>query len=145
MLATRVQMPESSPLGPAFRGSTILTGFGQPGDRAQVNMEYPPSAYSKQSQYPVHPVAMDCLLHLTGYSIAQMQMNALDDINCVPTVLRGSLSPPGASRLPSRAWFSQKPISRTRAQVWHRQSLPTSWSLRPGGPNPGDANQAYSI
>lgn len=36
---------------------------------------------------------MDCLLQLTGYSIAQMQINALDDINCVPVGIEGIVIP----------------------------------------------------
>nr|P0CU84.1 RecName: Full=Highly reducing polyketide synthase apmlA; Short=HRPKS apmlA; AltName: Full=Phaeospelide A biosynthesis cluster protein apmlA [Arthrinium phaeospermum]BBJ21455.1 highly reducing polyketide synthase [Arthrinium phaeospermum] len=80
--------------GPAFQRIEYFDWiWGSPETRAQVTTEYPVSAYSKQSEYPVHPVAMDCLLQLTGYSIAQMQMNALDDINCVPVGIEGIVIP----------------------------------------------------
>lgn len=80
--------------GPCFQRIEYFDWvWGSPETRAQVTMEYPPSGYSKQSQYPVHPVAMDSLLQLTGYSIAQMQMNALNDINCVPVGIEGIVIP----------------------------------------------------
>lgn len=89
--------------GPCFQRIDYFDWvWGSPETRAQVNMEYPPSAYSKQSEYPVHPVAMDCLLQLTGYSIAQMQMNDLDDINCVPVGIEGIVIP-ARSKPPSKS------------------------------------------
>ncbi|KAK7910829.1 beta-ketoacyl synthase domain-containing protein [Apiospora marii] len=92
--------------GPAFQRIEFFDWvWGSPETRAQVTTEYPPSAYSRQSEYPVHPVAMDCLLQLTGYSIAQMQMNALDDINCVPVGIEGIVIPsrPDGGRPPARS------------------------------------------
>ncbi len=80
--------------GPSFQRIEYFDWvWGSPETRAQVTTEYPPSAYSKRSHYPVHPVAMDSLLQLTGYSIAQMQMNALNDINCVPVGIEGIVIP----------------------------------------------------
>ncbi|KAK7955014.1 polyketide synthase [Apiospora saccharicola] len=90
--------------GPAFQRIEYFDWvWGSPETRAQVTTEYPAGAYSKQSEYPVHPVAMDCLLQLTGYSIAQMQMNALDDINCVPVGIEGIVIPSRSNGKPPMA------------------------------------------
>ncbi|KAK8135399.1 PKSKA1 [Apiospora sp. TS-2023a] len=90
--------------GPAFQRIEYFDWvWGSPETRAQVTTEYPAGAYSKQSEYPVHPVAMDCLLQLTGYSIAQMQMNALDDINCVPVGIEGIVIPARNGKPPAKS------------------------------------------
>lgn len=89
--------------GPCFQTIEYFDWtWGNPENRAQVRTSYPPSAYSKQSHYPVHPVAMDSLLQLTGYALTQMQMNVSDDVHCVPAGI-GSVVIPARSNPPSKS------------------------------------------
>ncbi|KAI0013839.1 hypothetical protein F4779DRAFT_613114 [Xylariaceae sp. FL0662B] len=62
-------------------------------------MEEPPSAYSKQSEYPVHPVCIDSFIQLSGFPIGQMQL--VNDTNFIPAAIK-SVVIPARSRMPSK-------------------------------------------
>lgn len=108
--------------GPSFqRIKHYEWTWGGTETRAQVTTEDPTSAYSKQSQYPVHPVVMDSLIQMAGYAVVQIQTNALNEVNWVPVGIESIV-------IPARS----KPLAQT-CMVRAVAELPssTSTSARP--------------
>ncbi|RYP50633.1 hypothetical protein DL768_003915 [Monosporascus sp. mg162] len=73
--------------------------WGRRQTRGVLSMEEPPSAYSKQSQYPVHPVCIDSFIQLSGFPIDQMQL--INDTNFIPAGIE-SVVIPAKSSTPSK-------------------------------------------
>ncbi|KAI1073750.1 hypothetical protein F5B20DRAFT_586947 [Whalleya microplaca] len=86
--------------GPCFqRIAWYEWAWGSRRTRGLLSMEEPPSAYSKQSQYPVHPVCIDSFIQLSGFPIGQMQL--VNDTNFIPAAIE-SVVIPARSRTPSK-------------------------------------------